>query len=80
MCIVITGASGNLGSALTRRLAAGGVQDLLGMVWRPPEQKSAAIESVSADLTEDSSVPVLHRVPAGAQNLVRVIPLDRRLK
>ena len=38
MRIVITGASGNVGTALLRRLAAAGsAHDLVGVVRRPPE-------------------------------------------
>ncbi|MCW2865986.1 MAG: NAD-dependent epimerase/dehydratase [Marmoricola sp.] len=70
MRIVITGASGNLGSALVRRLAA--AHELVGMARRPPEQQTAALEWVSVDLTQDSSVPVLRRAFAGADAVVHL--------
>ena len=37
MRIVVTGATGNIGSALLRRLVATGEHELIGVVRRPPE-------------------------------------------
>ena len=55
MRIVITGASGNVGSAVVRRLAADGDHDLVGVVRRPPEPSGsfAGVEWASVDLTRD---------------------------
>jgi nucleoside-diphosphate-sugar epimerase len=56
MRIAITGASGNVGSALIRRLAATGEHNLVGVVRRPPGGPSAGAEDVewaSVDLSRD---------------------------
>ena len=56
MRIAITGASGNVGSAVVRRLAAAGEHDLVGVVRRPPAGPSAGPEGVewaSVDLSRD---------------------------
>ena len=71
MRIVITGASGNLGSALVRRLGGDG-HDLVGISRRAPENTAANIEWVTADLTEDSAVPVLRDAFAGADAVVHL--------
>ena len=51
MRVVVTGASGNVGSAVVRRLLAGG-HDVVGVARRPPED-DGAVTWVSADLTTD---------------------------
>ena len=71
MRIVITGASGNLGSALVRRLGGDG-HDLVGISRRAPDTAAANIEWVTADLTEDSAVPVLRDAFAGADAVVHL--------
>ena len=61
MRIVITGASGNVGSAVVRRLAGRGEHDLVGLVRRPPHpgdsaswsESSSGVEWTSVDLTRD---------------------------
>jgi nucleoside-diphosphate-sugar epimerase len=56
MRIAITGASGNVGSAVVRRLAAAGEHDLVGVVRRPPAAPSDGLEDVewaSVDLSRD---------------------------
>lgn len=55
MRIVITGASGNIGSALLRRLQPVGTHDLVGVVRRPPvaDGPFAGVQWVSTDLAED---------------------------
>ena len=59
MRIAITGASGNVGSAVVRRLAAGGEHDLVGIVRRPPTSAdlttgvSTGMEWRSVDLSRD---------------------------
>lgn len=55
MRIVITGASGNVGSAVVRRLAGEGQHELVGVVRRPPAATGAfeGVEWASVDLTRD---------------------------
>jgi nucleoside-diphosphate-sugar epimerase len=55
MRIVITGASGNVGSALVRRLAEDGEHDLVGVVRRRPDavEPFTGVEWVTADLSRD---------------------------
>ncbi|WP_210502307.1 NAD-dependent epimerase/dehydratase family protein [Nocardioides xinjiangensis] len=55
MRIVITGASGNVGSALLRRLADGGSHELVGLVRRPPGNGDPFpdTEWIPVDLTDD---------------------------
>ena len=64
MRIVITGASGNVGSALLRRLAEDGGHDLVGVVRRPPEEVGpfAGVEWASVDLSTDDDRDALAAV------------------
>lgn len=74
MRIVITGASGNIGSALLERLA-GGDHDLVGIARRPPEQGSDLADRVewhAADLAEPTSSHVLERVVQHADAVVHL--------
>lgn len=71
MRIVITGASGNLGSALVRRLGSDD-HDLVGISRRAPDNSSANIEWVTADLTEDSALPTLREAFEGADAVVHL--------
>lgn len=73
MRIVVTGASGNVGTALVRRLAA--AHDLVGVVRRPPtdpEGPLADVTWVAADLADDRSVPVLRTVCTEADAVVHL--------
>jgi UDP-glucose 4-epimerase len=72
MRIVITGATGNLGSALVRRLAAGGAHELVGVARRLPDDGFADVDWVSADLTDNSAVPVLRETFEGADAVVHL--------
>jgi nucleoside-diphosphate-sugar epimerase len=72
MRIVITGASGNLGSAVVRRLSADPGNELVGVVRRPPNEHFADISWVAADLTEASCVPVLRQAFDGADAVVHL--------
>lgn len=71
MRIVITGATGNVGSALVRRLSADG-HDLVGVVRRPPESDFADVEWVRADLTEDSALRPLREAFRSADAVVHL--------
>jgi UDP-glucose 4-epimerase len=72
--IVITGASGNIGSALVERLA-GGDHDLVGIARRPPEQGTDLADLVewhSADLAEPASSHALERAVQHADAVVHL--------
>src|SRR3954447_2712002 len=73
MRIAITGASGNIGTALLRRLGTGGHQ-LVGLARRTPDvgPVGAAVEWVSADLTDDSCIPTLESAFTGADAVVHL--------
>ena len=74
MRIVITGASGNVGSALLRRLAEDGGHDLVGVVRRPPEEVGpfAGVEWASVDLSTDDDRDALAAAVAGADAVVHL--------
>jgi len=73
MRIVITGASGNIGSALLRRLLPDGHQ-LVGLARRTPTAASGqrAPQWVGVDLTQDSCLPTLERTFDGADAVVHL--------
>jgi uncharacterized protein YbjT (DUF2867 family) len=58
MRIAVTGATGNIGTATLRRLAADG-HELVGLARRLPPTAGDPGEWVSVDLTEDAAGPVL---------------------
>lgn len=74
MRIVITGASGNVGSALVRRLADDGGHELVGVVRRPPSSEASfpAMEWVAVDLTDDADTAALHAACEGADAVVHL--------
>ncbi len=74
MRIVITGATGNVGSALVRRLADDGGHELVGVVRRPPasEVSFPAMEWVAVDLTDDADTGALHAACEGADAVVHL--------
>jgi nucleoside-diphosphate-sugar epimerase len=74
MRIVVTGASGNVGSALLRRLVSSGVHEVLGIARRPPTGGALfdAAQWVSADLTDESSTDVLQRTFCAADAVVHL--------
>jgi UDP-glucose 4-epimerase len=73
MRIVITGASGNVGSALLRRLVEDGRHELVGVARRLPEDDTATPELawVAADLTRDDPT-ALRDVCDGADAVVHL--------
>lgn len=72
MRIVITGASGNVGSALVRRLARDRTHELVGVVRRPPEHDPHGVEWTSLDLTDDADAGALAHACAGADAVVHL--------
>lgn len=73
MRIAITGASGNVGSALLRRLTADG-HDVTGVVRRLPHAGAPydRVDWVSADLTEDSCAAPLRQAFTGADAVIHL--------
>lgn len=74
MRIVITGASGNVGSALLRRLGGSGAHDLVGVVRRRPEdfEPFAGVEWTTLDLSRDDVGPALLAACTGADAVVHL--------
>jgi UDP-glucose 4-epimerase len=74
MRIVVTGASGNIGTALLRRLADAGGHHVVGVSRRlPPEVAPyAGVEWVTADLARDEDTPALRTAMAGADAVVHL--------
>ncbi|GAA1608849.1 NAD-dependent epimerase/dehydratase family protein [Kribbella sancticallisti] len=73
MRIVITGATGNVGSALLRRLIAAGNHSLVGLARRLPEPgEYDEVTWHAADLTEDSSAEVLRNAFREADAVVHL--------
>jgi nucleoside-diphosphate-sugar epimerase len=73
MKIVITGATGNLGTALIRALSTG-EHELVGLARRVPDLKDQTpyVGWRSVDLTDESSADVLRRTFAGADAVVHL--------
>ena len=79
MRIVITGATGNIGTALLRRLLADGEHELVGLARRPPVRGKRAEESTaervrwtSVDLTRGDCRPALDRALTDADAVVHL--------
>ncbi|WP_425554412.1 NAD-dependent epimerase/dehydratase family protein [Kribbella sancticallisti] len=67
MRVVITGASGNVGSALTRRLRAAGEYDIIAVARRVPDQAAMGRSRwVSIDLSSRDCENQLRQVVRGA--------------
>ncbi|MCG5433282.1 NAD-dependent epimerase/dehydratase family protein [Mycobacterium sp. MYCO198283] len=76
MRIVITGASGNVGTALLRRLVNSGQHhELVGVVRRPPEPVDvyADVQWHSQDLSEPDTADRLTEIFAGADAVVHLV-------
>lgn len=73
MRVAVTGASGNIGTALVRRLVAES-DEVVGVVRRVPDPKSPydQAEWVAADLTSDASLDALRRAFRGADAVVHL--------
>ncbi len=69
MRIAITGASGNIGTAVLRRLA--GEHELVGIARRPPAARSD-VEWHAIDLTRDAAVLPLRQAFTGADTVVHL--------
>jgi nucleoside-diphosphate-sugar epimerase len=73
--IVVTGASGNVGSALLRRLVTAGKHEVLGLVRRLPTESAAPFTAVSwrsVDLTQETATEALGEAFAGADAVVHL--------
>jgi UDP-glucose 4-epimerase len=72
--IVVTGASGNVGSALLRRLCSSSEHELVGVARRPPDGGAPFDRTgwVSADLSEATSAEVLDAAFRGADAVVHL--------
>jgi UDP-glucose 4-epimerase len=73
--IVVTGATGNVGSALLRQLVDAGEHDIVGLARRLPTDAGPPFDAVawrSVDLTDDSASPVLREVFADADAVVHL--------
>lgn len=74
MRIAVTGATGNAGTALLRRLREAG-HEVVGVCRRPPASGpyADAAEWVGADLASDDAVPLLRQAMTGADAVVHLV-------
>src|ERR671926_1320252 len=73
MRIVVTGLSGNLGTALLRRLGADGGHDITGICRRPPQGEPYQLARwVALDVAQEGAEQRLREVFAGADAVVNL--------
>ena len=73
MRITVTGATGNVGSALVRRLLADGRHEVVGVARRlPADDASSGVEWHRVDLTRDEDVPALRAAVRGSDAVVHL--------
>src|SRR4051812_33192408 len=74
MRIVVTGGSGNIGTATLRLLGRSGDHDLVGLARRVPEDGGGlrGVHWVAADLTDDAQVGILVSAFEGADAVVHL--------
>lgn len=74
MRVVVTGASGNIGSALLRHLLPSGQYEVVGLARRPPSDAASAdsMEWVALDLTDEACAEQLRQTFAGADAVVHL--------
>jgi UDP-glucose 4-epimerase len=74
MRIVVTGGSGNIGTATLRRLSRDGAHDLIGLARRVPDASPEGVTAtwVSADLTDDACLDALVDAFTGADAVVHL--------
>jgi UDP-glucose 4-epimerase len=72
--IAVTGASGNVGSALLRRLVGAGEHDVVGVARRLPTEGHPFqdVQWVAADLTDPAGGAALHQAFVGADAVVHL--------
>ncbi len=65
MRVVVTGATGNVGTSVVRALAGdGGVDDIVSVARRAPERELTGTEFVAADVVESDLVPIFRGADA----------------
>jgi len=72
MRIVVTGATGNVGTALLRRLTEAGDHELVGIARRPPGDAFPTVSWFAADLTSDEYVVRLREAFRDADAVVHL--------
>jgi nucleoside-diphosphate-sugar epimerase len=73
MRIVVTGATGNIGTALLRRWSGSAESpDIVGIARRLPAGPTPGVEWVSLDLSREDSVPTLRGAVQGADAVVHL--------